>query len=170
MTRKTDEPVIAGLDLAEKLGICVVTTGGLRLLWSDSILLARRDPDKRLVRLKNLLDEVFKRFNIVEVAIEDVFLPLKTSRKTPIALGELRGVARLCAAERNIPTFFYSPAKVKSTITGSGSAGKADVVAFIESEFKIKLHDHNEADAIGIAYTHWLNRRFMQAIESDTNG
>jgi len=155
----TSEPVV-GLDLADKLGISVIDRKTEKLLFSASISLARGDTQKRLLRLRECLIEVFTRFSPVEVAIEDVFLPAKTSPRTPIALGELRGVARLCAAERDIPVFFYPPRKVKMAVTGFGNASKKDVVHWIESEFRVKVKDHNEADAISIAWTHILERRF----------
>ncbi|GAB1353614.1 MAG TPA: crossover junction endodeoxyribonuclease RuvC [Candidatus Rifleibacterium sp.] len=155
----TSEPVV-GLDLADKLGISVIDRKTEKLLFSASISLARGDTQKRLLRLRECLIEVFTRFSPLEIAIEDVFLPAKTSPRTPIALGELRGVARLCAAERDIPVFFYPPRKVKMAVTGFGNASKEDVVHWIESEFRVKVKDHNEADAISIAWTHILERRF----------
>lgn len=158
---KVPTPAILGLDLAERLGISVLSLSGPCVLWSSTVQLAKRMPGERLIRLKQLLHEVFARFTIVETAIEDVFLPAKTSRKTPISLGELRGVARLCAAEQGIPVFFYPPAQVKVAITGSGRADKAQISRWIEREFKLQMQDDNEADAISIAYTHWLYRRFQ---------
>jgi len=155
----TSEPVV-GLDLADKLGISVIDRKTEKLLFSASISLARGDTQKRLLRLRECPSRLFTRFNPVEIAIEDVFLPAKTSPRTPIALGELRGVARLCAAERDIPVFFYPPRKVKMAVTGFGNASKEDVVHWIESEFRVKVKDHNEADAISIAWTHILERRF----------
>lgn len=156
----TSEPVV-GLDLADKLGISVIDRKTEKLLFSTSISLARGDTQKRLLRLRECLIEVFTRFSPVEIAIEDVFLPAKTSPRTPIALGELRGIARLCAAERDIPVFFYPPRKVKMAVTGFGNASKDDVVHWIENEFRVKVKDHNEADAISIAWTHILERRFL---------
>ncbi|HOY67088.1 MAG TPA: crossover junction endodeoxyribonuclease RuvC [Candidatus Ozemobacteraceae bacterium] len=153
--------LILGLDLAERLGVCLLDDGGPRVVWSASIVLAHRDPAGRLLRLRDLLVELIRRFRPAEVAIEDVFLPERTSRKTPIALGELRGVARLCAAEADLPVSFYPPARVKLAITGSGRASKEDVIRMISSEFKITPKDDNEADAVSIAYTHLLMRRFQ---------
>jgi len=157
--------LIIGLDLAEKVGICVLAFADHRLLWSDSVALSRKDPAEKLLNLKALIQDTILRYRPVEMAIEDVFLPAKTSRKTPISLGELRGVARLCAAEAGIPVFFYPPARVKLTITGSGRASKDDVLRWIESEFDMEVKDHNESDAISIAYTHWLNRRFQATVD-----
>ncbi len=152
--------IIVGLDLADKLGVSVIDAAAEKLLFSESLTLFRGDTQKRILRLRQYLDELFTRFPPVELAIEDVFLPAKTSPRTPIALGELRGVARLSAAERDIPVYFYPPRKVKMAITGYGNASKEDVVHWIENEFRIKVKDHNEADAISIAWTHIMMRRF----------
>ncbi len=160
----TKTEAVIGLDLADKLGISVLDRISERLLFSDSISLYRGDTQKRLLRLREFLLEMFSRFDPVEVAIEDVFLPARTSPRTPIALGELRGVARLCAAERDVPVFFYPPRKVKLAVTGYGNASKEDVVHWIENEFKVKVKDHNEADAISIAWAHILERRFTGCI------
>jgi len=156
--------IILGLDLAEQAGICVLAADDHRLLWSDSVLLARKDPGAKLIRLKALITETIARFGKGEMALEDVFLPEKTSRRTPISLGELRGVARLCAAEADMPVFFYPPAKMKVAITGSGRATKDDVLRMIEAEFHVRPADDNQADAIGIAYTHWLYNRLRRAL------
>jgi crossover junction endodeoxyribonuclease RuvC len=154
---------ILGLDLAERLGLCVIDTTNSRVLFSLSRKLSHGDAQERLLNLRKLLLEVINKFSPDEIAIEDVFLPAKTSRKTPIALGELRGVARLCAAEREIPVFFYAARQVKQAITGYGNASKQDIVRWIQSEFQISVKDDNEADAISIAWTHILMRRFELA-------
>lgn len=155
--------VIYGLDLAQQTGICVLRDADHRLLWSDSVRLADRDPGKKLLGLKHLLAATFGQYGPGEMAIEDVFLPSRTSPRTPISLGELRGVARLCAVEAGIPVSFYPPARVKMAITGSGRALKEDMIRLISAEFGIQLQDDNQADAIGIAYTHWLMNRMARA-------
>lgn len=153
---------IIGLDLANKLGISVMDEETNNLLHSQVHKLSNGDPQKRLIKLRRIILELIERFHPIEIAIEDVFLPAKTSRKTPISLGELRGVARLCAAEHDIPVFFYAARQVKQTVTGYGNASKEDVMHWISSEFNVVISDDNEADAISIAWTHILTRRFNQ--------
>ncbi len=70
-------------------------------------------------------------------------------------------VCVMSAAEADLPVSFYPPARVKLAITGSGRASKEDVIRMISSEFKITPKDDNEADAVSIAYTHLLMRRFQ---------
>lgn len=152
--------IILGLDLAQKTGICVLAVSGPKILWSDSVFLGSGDPGKRLIALYKLLTETIERFQPDEMALEDVFLPAKTSPRTPISLGELRGIARLCAANKGVPVSFYAPKQVKMTITGNGAAAKDDVIKMVETEFRVTLKDDNQADAISVAYTHLLSRRF----------
>ena len=152
--------IVVVLDLAEKMGLCVMNGHTKQLLFSSTVKLSKADSESRLVHLHKLLNKVIEKFSPNEFAIEDVFLPAKTSPRTPISLGELRGVARLCAAEHDIPVFFYPPRKVKLAITGYGNASKEDVIKWVENEFSINVKDDNEADAISIAWTHIMNRHF----------
>lgn len=152
--------IVVGLDLAEKMGLCVMNGNTKQLLFSSTVKLSKADSESRLVHLHKLLNKVIEKFSPNEFALEDVFLPAKTSPRTPISLGELRGVARLCAAEHNLPVFFYPPRKVKMAITGYGNASKEDIINWVENEFSIKVKDDNEADAISIAWTHVMSRQF----------
>ena len=38
------------------------------------------------------------------------------------------------------------------------------MVRLVEQEFGITVADDNEADAISVAYTHWLTTRFQDAV------
>jgi len=154
---------ILGLDLANQIGLGVIDSQTSKLLFSTTRKLAKANQiQQKLLNLYQLLQETIEQYKPAEIAIEDVFLPAKTSRKTPISLGELRGIARLCAAQKDIPVFFYAPRQIKQAVTGYGNASKADVARFIQAEFDIKVKDDNEADAISIAWTHILTRRFYQ--------
>ncbi len=164
MTRtKPTSNIVVGLDLAEKMGLCVMDGATKQILFSSTVKLSKTSENDRLIHLYRLLNKVIEKFSPNEVAIEDVFLPAKTSRRTPIALGELRGVARLCAAEHNLPVFFYPPRKVKLAITGYGNASKDDIIKFVKGEFNVSVKDDNEADAISIAWTHIITQQFERA-------
>ncbi|MBF0406910.1 MAG: crossover junction endodeoxyribonuclease RuvC [Candidatus Riflebacteria bacterium] len=159
----TNSDVIIGLDLAERTGICVLLKESRKILYSGSVKLGGPS-GKRLVTLNTLLTDLLGKYSNVEIAIEDVFLPVVTSPRTPISLGELRGVALLCAELSGAKVFFYPPAKMKLAVTGSGRAKKNDVIDIIEREFNLSKIDDNQADAIGIAYTHWMISNFNSAI------
>ena len=141
--KKPTNNIVVGLDLAEKMGLCVMDGASKQILFSSTIKLSKVSENDRLIHLHKLLNKVIEKFSPNEVAIEDVFLPAKTSHRTPIALGELRGVARLCAAEHNLPVFFYPPRKVKLAITGYGNASKEDIIKFVKGEFNISVKDDN---------------------------
>ncbi|MBP5470331.1 MAG: crossover junction endodeoxyribonuclease RuvC [Candidatus Riflebacteria bacterium] len=165
MKRSTTNNIVVGLDLAEKMGLCVMNSATKQILFSSTVKLSKATDESRLVHLHKLLNKIIEKFSPNEIAIEDVFLPAKTSHRTPISLGELRGVARLCAAEHELPVFFYPPRKVKQSITGYGNASKEDIINWVQNEFNIKVKDDNEADAISIAWTHIINRQFDNLIE-----
>ena len=156
---------LIGLDLATKCGVSVFDIGTEKLIFSDTLFLPKSDGQLRLRQLYDSLNLLYAKYKFTEAAIEDVFLPVKTSPRTPIALGELRGVARLWASQKGIEVYFYPPRKVKMAITGFGNAAKADVITWIQNEFNIKVKDDNEADAISIAWTHILERRFMASVD-----
>lgn len=159
--------VVVGLDLAEKMGLCVMDGATKHILFSSTVKLSKTSSESRLIHLHKLLNKIIEKFSPDEVAIEDVFLPAKTSPRTPISLGELRGVARLCAAEHSLPVFFYPPRKVKQTITGYGNASKQDVINWVKNEFCIEVKDDNEADAISIAWTHVIISQFERVVEQN---
>ncbi len=163
--KKLTNNIVVGLDLAEKMGLCVINGATKQLLFSSTVKLSKADGESRLIHLHKLLNKVIEKFSPHEIAMEDVFLPVKTSPRTPISLGELRGVARLCAAEHDLPVFFYPPRKVKLAITGYGNASKEDIISWVEKEFNIKVKDDNEADAISIAWTHIMNQQFDNLTE-----
>ena len=165
--KKPTNNIVVGLDLAEKMGLCVLDGATKQLLFSSTVKLSKANSESRLIHLHKLLNTIIEKFSPDEVAMEDVFLPAKTSPRTPISLGELRGVARLCAAEHNLPVFFYPPRKVKLAITGYGNASKKDVINWVENEFNIKVKDDNEADAISIAWTHIMNKQFSSFTDSE---
>ncbi len=156
---------LIGLDLATKCGVSVFDIDTEKLVFSDTVKLPKSDGQLRLIQLFDYLNLLYAKYMFKEAAIEDVFLPVKTSPRTPIALGELRGVTRLWAAQKGIETFFYPPRKVKMAITGFGNAAKTDIITWIQNEFNIKVKDDNEADAISIAWTHILERRFMSCLD-----
>lgn len=162
--KKPTNNIVVGLDLAEKMGLSVIDGATKQILFSSTVKLSKTNSESRLVHLHKLLNKIIEKFSPNEIAIEDVFLPAKTSPRTPISLGELRGVARLCAAEHELPVFFYPPRKVKLAITGYGNASKKDVINWVKNEFNIEVKDDNEADAISIAWTHILTKQFSSTL------
>ena len=74
---------ILGLDLANQIGLSVIDSTTNRLLFSTTRKLAKANQiQQRLLNLYLLLRDTITNYQPSEIAIEDVFLPAKTSRKT----------------------------------------------------------------------------------------
>jgi crossover junction endodeoxyribonuclease RuvC len=74
--------------------------------------------------------------------------------KSALILGQAKGAILLAAANSNVPTVEYAPRKIKSVVTGNGSATKEQVQFMVKRIFKIdnmpKVYD--VSDALAIAY------------------
>lgn len=75
-----------------------------------------------------------------------------------ITLGMVRGIAILAATQHAIPTFEYSPAKVKRAVSGNGRASKQQIVGMMERLLSCSISSEDAADALAIAFCH-LNAR-----------
>jgi len=88
------------------------------------------------------------------VALEDVFFGVNAS--SAFAVGQARGVVMLAAGERGIPCCSYTPQQVKSSVCGSGRAGKEQVQRMVQSLLALTAPprpDH-AADALAVAICH----------------
>lgn len=76
-------------------------------------------------------------------------------------IGEWGGIAKLDLYERgDSVVLLVPPSSLKMFVTGSGNAGKAEVVAAVNKRFGISTKDDNEADALGLALIarHWYRK------------
>ena len=80
-------------------------------------------------------------------------------RTTPSAVGvDARRILAFldAAAERDLPVGFYTPSEVKAAVTGSGTAGKAQVTQMVMRILRLDAAPKpaDAADALAIAVTH----------------
>src|SRR3984893_6534320 len=78
------------------------------------------------------------------VAIEEVFF--SANAKSALKLGQVRGVAMLAAATSGLPVAEYAPLSIKSSVVGSGLAGK-EQVQFMVKRLLDKESAFDSADA-----------------------
>jgi len=137
-----------GLGCIEKSGTSV------RLVAAD-ILHAPKD----LIlfdRLEYLMDKLKKRlddFRPDEIAVEDLFF--SKNARSAFHLGMARGVAVAACLGRGIKIFEYSPAEVKSTVTGYGRADKDQVKKMIRLILGVNIDlGYDATDALAIAICH----------------
>lgn len=109
---------------------------------------------RRLAVIHDEVAAVIERYRPVECAAESVFFG--TNAKSAFATGQARGVALLATSARELEIAEYSPVQIKSVITGSGTADKAQVTYMVRALLGLD-HDprpDHAADALAVAITH----------------
>ena len=149
---------ILGIDCGSRVtGYGVIEAEGrsLRSVGYGAIRLpANRELAERLCLVADGLDEVLRRFQPDEAALEDVF-----TRKYPrsaLVLAHVRGAAMLCAARAGLRVASYTPAQVKSSVVGYGNAGKGQVRQMVRILLGVQeqVKPLDVSDALAVAYCH----------------
>ena len=88
------------------------------------------------------------------VAIETLFF--NTNVKTAITVAHARGIVLLCASQKGIPDFEYTPLQVKQALTGYGRADKAQIQSMVKIMLGLNAvpKPDDTADALAIAVCH----------------
>ena len=129
-----------------------------RQLRLVAVGVARSEPtaevDQRLWRIEQQLEEWIEEHGPDAVAVERVFA--QHNVRTVMGTAQVAGIALVAAARRRIPVALHTPSEVKAAVTGSGTAGKAQVQTMVA-----RLLDLSElpkpadaADALALAICH----------------
>jgi crossover junction endodeoxyribonuclease RuvC len=150
---------ILGIDPgSRRCGYGVISRDGGRLTVVESGVLVpgTRPMAERLALLLDGLTDVIARTAPAEVAIEQIFAGI--SPRSALALGQARGVAMAVAARAGLPVFEYQPSEVKLAFTGSGRAGKAQMMRTARALLGVAAELSDEADAVALAVCHLARR------------
>ena len=121
---------------------------------------------QRLWKLYQGLLEILDQWIPHVMAIEEPFVPAisgrdgeyRTSVRSALAVSQAEAVAMMAAAARGIPIFQYTPAQVKSTVTGYGRGSKEQVQEMVRwalgMETKPYPIDASDALAVALCYLH----------------
>jgi len=135
---------------------CVfVECGIIRVLASASLPV-------RLKAIHEGLAGVILKFRPDETAFESVFHSLNV--QSALKLGQARGVCIHAAAAADLPVYEYSPAEVKSAVTGYGRAEKPQVQQMVRALLKMADHfdSYDASDALAVAICHAHTHRFKK--------
>ena len=107
-------------------------------------------------RLKELYDSLLEVFDETKpdmVAVEKLFFSKNVT--TGIAVAEARGIVLLVAEQRGLPVYEYSPNEIKKSLTGYGSAAKAQMQEMVRVHLGLeqKPKPDDAADALAAAIT-----------------
>ena len=145
---------VTGYGVVECSGGSVRSGGPVRLVEAGTVRSRGESLEARLLSIHAGVREVLAAFSPVAMAIEQVFSHAKFP-KTAILMGHARGVICLAAAEAGLDVHHYLPNRVKSTLTGSGHAGKEQVQRAVQRELGLASRPEpaDAADALAVALT-----------------
>jgi crossover junction endodeoxyribonuclease RuvC len=105
----------------------------------------------RLVAIADALSAAIVHFAPDVVAIERVFS--QHNVRTVMGTAQAAGLAIVAATRAGIPVALHTPSEVKASITGSGTAGKAQVGAMVSRLLKLPETPRpaDAADALALA-------------------
>jgi crossover junction endodeoxyribonuclease RuvC len=157
--------IVLGIDPgSRRCGYGVVARRGGRFVVLESGVLVPGDRPmaERLAAILDGLAEVIRRTRPVEVSVEQVFSGI--SARSALVLGQARGVALAAAAQAGLAVHEYAPSEVKLAFTGSGRAGKDQMLRTARMLLGASPRLADEADALAIAVCHLARHRAVAAL------
>ena len=138
------------------LGVVEQTPGAKPTLVEAGVVRTPKDmdPSRRLLAIEQDLELWLDRHRPQAVAVERVFAQQNLHSVTGTA--QAAGVAMLVAARHGLPVATHTPTEVKAAITGSGSAGKAQVGTMVARILRLTGPPRpvDAADAVALALCH----------------
>ena len=134
----------------------------LTYITAGDIKLNKKDPLP--VRLKTVYDSlkaVINEHNPAHLCLEKIFY--HKSILSALALGSVRGIALLLAAQKDIPVFEYNSTELKMALTGYGRAEKRQVQEMVKILLNIKSSTlgTDSTDALALCICHINSSRWM---------
>ncbi len=158
-TEVTGFGVVETVESVREMRLECLAFGGIRL--SKSLTTA-----ERLNFIFNALTAELERWQPDAVAIEEVFYSVNA--KSALKLGQVRGVALLCASRLGFPIAEYAPLKIKSSVVGYGLAQKEQVQFMVARLLNLDAvpEPADAADALAIAICHIHTAQTLAAQEA----
>lgn len=119
-------------------------------------------------RLKQIHDEVARliaAFNVEFVVLEEIFFSKNVS--SAFAVGEVKGIVKLAAANAGCPVATYTPSQIKQAVVGYGQATKTQIQRMVQALLRLKQvprPDH-AADALAVALCHARSHKVLELRE-----
>jgi crossover junction endodeoxyribonuclease RuvC len=131
-------------------------------------LSARLPMERRLRSIYSELGRIIARHKPSEVAIEEPFIGHNV--RSAFAIGKAQAIAILAAANKGLPIYYYSPAKIKKQITSYGQSDKQQVQEMVRVQLGLSElpKPSDAADALAVAMCHIQQRRLRQWLSEHT--
>jgi crossover junction endodeoxyribonuclease RuvC len=123
---------------------------------------AKLQPAQRLSIIYKQIEKIVAKYKPDVVAVETPFVGANII--SALAIGKAQALALLAAANKNIPVFEYSPAKVKQRVTGYGAGSKDQVQQMVRLELGLTEFPYptDAADALAVALCHLSENHLEQ--------
>lgn len=120
---------------------------------------------ERLKMIYDELTELLDKHNPDCVAIEELFF--NKNVKTAITVAQARGVQMLCAMNKGLDLYEYTPLQVKQGVVGYGRAEKRQVQEMVKIILNLKSipKPDDTADALAVAICHAHSGTFQNAFK-----
>ena len=109
---------------------------------------------KRLEIIYDSMNMLIDKFHPEEVGIEKLYWGRNITTAIPVA--QARGVIILALQQKGVKIYEYSPSQVKSALTGTGQAEKAQVQYMVKTLLNLQKipRPDDTADALAMAICH----------------
>ncbi len=109
---------------------------------------------ERLSYLYNRLLEIITHCQPDVVAVEQPFMA--KNARSALAIGRAQAIAILAAANSGIPTYEYTPAKVKQMVANYGASSKEQIQEMVRLQLGLSEvpQPNDAADALAVAICH----------------
>jgi crossover junction endodeoxyribonuclease RuvC len=157
---------VLGIDTGSRVtGYGVIDIDGADCVYVECGIIRVLASAPLSVRLKIIHEgvaAVIQKLRPDETAFESVFHSANV--QSALKLGHARGVCIHAAAVADLPVYEYTPAEVKSAVTGYGRAEKPQVQQMVRAILKVTdpFDSYDASDALAVALCHAHTHRFKK--------
>jgi len=151
--------IVVGVDpglIATGYGVIRTSGAACRLIEAGVIRTDKADPlERRVLKIYSDIRDVISEFKPAAAVVEELYSHYEHPM-TATLMGHARGVMFLAAAEAGIPVFSYAATRIKKALTGSGTAGKAQVQRMVRKLLGVAgpIQPDHVSDALAAALCH----------------
>ncbi len=149
---------VLGIDpgtIAMGYGVIESKDDEINLIDCGALTTQARSPiGERLSYLYNQLLEIISRYQPDVVAVEQPFVA--KNAKSALAIGRAQAIAILAAANKGIPAYEYTPARIKQRVANYGASSKGQVQEMVRLQLGLSQvpQSSDAADALAVALCH----------------
>jgi crossover junction endodeoxyribonuclease RuvC len=134
--------------------LILLEKGKISLIEAGLIKMKAEDLQFQIPQMVEAIENLFKKHDIDEVAMEDIFYA--HNPKTTIKLAQFRGAIMLKLLQEFGQFHEYTALQVKKALTGNGKSTKEQVAFMVKRLLKIKkdIKPLDISDAMAVAITH----------------